>query len=320
MEYRVVNKEGRKALINYVCFGALQMVDAWYHELRHAVSVYEPNGDRVDWRGDDTEKEVVDGSTYIRGFKPMDFLALQYIMPEGEGTDLFIQYHEELLQHPLFEGITVDNDDRYMFASIEMSGRQMDATLYPMFFIRNLCQYTWVINSFKKAIESGATPIEAFFIASIIGISYGVQKDKAWYSMDGGDSSIIHSNLAPFGDLIEGIKGEIPHIYSDLKWEETAQGYSSYGTYATPYRSWDDEDWDEDEDEDDEWEADSEPEGISLPIHPNTGQRALVTSSSALRKPAEYPEHLRVTLSSIRPTNDEEFVEFVRKVSQYVKD
>lgn len=318
MEYRVVNKEGRMALISYVCFGALQMVDAWYQELRHAVTVYEANGDRVDWRNNDDEKESNADSTYIRGFKPSDFQTLQHVMPEGEGTDLFLKYHEEILAHSLFEGITVDNDDRHMFAQIDMAGRQMDATLYPMFFIRNLCQYTWVMNSFKKAIESGATPIEAFFIASIIGISYGVQKDKAWYSMDGGDSSILHSTGAPLGDLIEGIKGEIPRIYSDLKWEETAQGYSSYGTYATPYRNWDDNELDWDEDDDDGWEE--EPEQPSLPIHPNTGQRALVTSSSALRKPDEYPEPLQVALHAIRPTNDDEFVEFVKKVSQHVKD
>lgn len=317
MQYRVINKDGFSAVIEYVCFGALQMVDAWYHELRHAVRIYDAEGGDVPWRAVDEMKEVRNDCTYIAGFYPENLQTLQYLIPDGEGVDLFIKHHEEILEHPLFEGITVDNDNEHIYASISMVGRQMDATIYPLIFIRNMCQYNWVSQSFTFAMEHGASVIEAFFIANIIGRSFGMDKNKPWYSLDGSDSTTIWSTSAPLGDLVEAIKGELPRTYLDLKWDETDQGYSSYGTLAAPYRNWDDEDfWDDDDDEVfDEPDIDNE-----LPRHPVTGLPASLVSSSAFKKTDDYPEHLKVQLYNIRPTNDEEFVEFIKKVSQYVKD
>lgn len=314
MQYRVVNKDGFSAVIEYVCFGALQMVDAWYNELRHAVRIYDAEGGNVPWRDIDEMKEVRNDCTYIAGFYPENFQTLQYIIPEGEGVDLFIKHHEEILEHPLFKGITVDNDNEYIYASVPMAGRQMDETLYPLIFIRNLCQYNWVSMSFSFAMEHGASVIEAFFIANIIGRSFGMVKDKPWYSLDGSDSTILWSTNAPLGDLIEAIKGEMPRVFLDLKWEETDQGYSTYGTLAAPYRDWDDDDdwWDEEEEE---------PDPVNeLPRHPITGLPASLVSSSAFKKLEDYPVHLQDNIHAIRPTTDEEFVEFVKKVSQYVKD
>lgn len=317
MQYRVINKDGHRAVIEYVCFGALQMIDAWYHELRHAVRISDAEGELIPWRNRDEMKEVRDESTYITGFYPENLQTLQYLIPEGEGVDLFIKHHEEILEHPLFEGITVDNDEEHIYASIPMVGRQMDATLYPLLFIRNMCQYGWVWQSFEYALESGASVIEAFFIANVIGRSFGMDKNKPWYSIDGSDSATMWSTSAPLGDLIEGIKGELPRVFLDIKWEETAQGYSSYGTLAAPYRNWDDEDmWDDDEYEEEEVDnSDRE-----LPRHPVTGSPATLVSSSAFKKVEDYPEHLRAQLYTIRPSTDEEFVEFVKKVIQYVKD
>lgn len=313
MQYRVVNKDGRSVVIDYVCFGALQMVDAWYSEMRNSVRLYDQNNELVNWRNNADEKEEVNGCVYIQGFYPSNFQTLQYILPESDGVDLFIAHHEEILEHPLFEGITVDNDDANIYASIQMAGRQMDATLYPMLMIRNMCQYTWVYQSFSYALENGASVIEAFFIANVIGRTIGIA-NKPWYALDGSDSTILWSTSAPLGDLIEAIKGELPRTYLDLKWEETDQGYSSYGTLASPWRDWDDDIWDEDEDEEEDIER------VELPKHPITGLPATLSSSSALRKVEDYPEHLKPQMFNIRPTTDEEFVEFVKKVSAYVKD
>lgn len=314
MQYSVINKDGRKVVIEYVCFGALQMADAWVHELRHAVRLYDVNNELIPWVRNNEEKEEVNGCTYIRGFHPSNFKTLQYLLPETEGVDLFIKHHEEILEHPLFEGITVDNDDANIYASISMEGRQMDATIYPMLMIRNMCQYGWVSNSFSFALEHGASVIEAFFIANLIGRTFGINRERPWYSLDGSDSSILWSTNAPLGDLVEAIKGEMPRQYLDLKWHETDQGYSSYGFLAAPYVNWDDEaiDWDADEEEEDN--------RVPLPKHPITGNPASLVSSSAFRNVDEYPEHLRPGISTIRPTNDEEFVEFIKKVSTYVKD
>ena len=321
MKYRVINKDGRKAVIEYVCFGALQMVDAWNTELRHAIRLYDSDNNTIDWRLNPEGKEVRNDCTYIAGFYPENFQTLQYLFPDdGPGVDLFVKHHEEILKHPLFDGITVDNDDQYMFASIEMAGRQMDATIYPMLFIRNMCQYNWVTSSFEFALESGASVIEAFFIANLVGRSFGMDRNKPWYSMDGSDSTIMWSTSAPLGDLIEGIKGEMPRTYLDLKWEETDQGYSAYGTLASPYRNWDDMDWDDDDDDEDWDEEPAQDPATSLQKHPIIGLPATLVSSSAFKKSEDYPEELRAQLMTIRPTTDEEFVEFVKKVSKYVKD
>ena len=320
MKYQVINKEGRKALVEYVCFGALQMVDAWYNELKRSVKVYEVDGDLTDWVNNPDEMEQRNGCTYIRGFYPENFQTLQYIIPDGSGLNFLLEHQDEILSHPLFKDVTIDNDDQHIFAQVTMAGKQMDETIYPLLLLRNLCNYAWVMGTIPFCMEHGASPVEALFISNVVSRTLGIGQ-KPWYSIDGSDSSILHSTMAPLGDLIEAIKGELPRTYLDLKWEETDQGYSSYGTLASPWRDWDDMDWDEDEDDDeDSWDVGPEDKGIPLPNHPITGLPATLVSSSAFRVREDYPEHLSHPIQTIRPTNDEEFVEFIKKVSQYVKD
>lgn len=313
MWYRVINKDGNVAQIQYICFGALSMVDAWYSEFTHQLTFLDSTGEEYE-----PGIEERNGCKYHEGFYPANFSILQYIPPmdENSGVEFFIN-HPELLDHPLFGGVELVADANQYYFNIKMEGRKMDETLYPLIVIRNLCEYTNVRNTFSYMLEEGYQPIPAMFIASIVQRSVGMYGDKhPWFSIEGSDAAIIHSAHAPLGDVVELINGEMPFIFSDRRWDETDQGYSAYGRYATKFEPWGDDydDWD-DEDED---EVDVIGETV-LPLHPILGRHADIVSVSAFRNKEEYPDELRQTLWDSRPTTDDSFKTFLDKVMNYVK-
>ena len=300
------------------------MVDAWYSEFIGNLS-FNVGGEYLeDWDENPDLLEVRNGCKYIRGFYPANFKTLRYEPNMDRDGVVFFLKHPEVLEHPLFEGVTMSQDEAQVYFSIEMEDKGMDETLYPLLFIRNICEYTFAINSLENALEEGATPIEALFISNLVGASNGLNGNK-YYTMEGGDSCIMYSLNAPFGNFLQLIRGDLPFIYYDRKWGETDQGYSAYGHYAEKFVSWEDMpaiEWDEDDDMVDQVEP--QVRGFDpdrdLPVHPVTGASATLVCASAFEKKEVYEGELRSTLMSIRPTNPQEFSEFVQKVKKHVQN
>ncbi|MGL5565086.1 MAG: hypothetical protein ACRDC4_05075 [Plesiomonas sp.] len=324
MKYRVINKDGDFVDITYICFGTLSMVDAWFSEFQGNLDFTIDGVNRPDWADDNSLVEEINGCKYIRGFYPANFKTLRYEPNMDRAGIGFFLKHPEVLDHPLFKDVVMSQDEANVYFSIDMEDKGMDETLYPLLFIRNACEYVFSINSIEKALEEGASPTEALFIGNLIGVSNGLH-GNGYYTMEGGDSCIMYSLNAPFGNFMQLIRGDLPFVYYDRKWSETDQGYSAYGRYAEKFVSWDDmivPEWDDDDEEVEDEVFEEKPQGfdpeIQLPIHPVTGTSATLVCASAFEKPDVYKDELAKTLMSIRPTNDEEFKEFVQKVKNHV--
>lgn len=313
MHYRVINKDGNVARLMYTCFGMLSMVDGWYSEFKGYINTYDSTGEEYDWKADMPEE--VDGCKYVPGFYPRNFAVIQYVPPAGS-FDIFLDY-PEILEHPLFKNVVMTQDEEGLYLNVAVEGLRMDETIYPLLFLRNVCEMFACKATFDQAIEIGAEPATALIFSSIyhvITTIYG----NGFYGLDHSDSAVISDVHLPLGDLAELVKGETPPVYLDRKWNETAQGYSSYGTYAAPFKEWEPWDFQDDdgfEDEDDDT-GDDELLEMTEP-HPILNIPSSLTTPFCVKAAEEYSEAYRVTLLDSKPDTREEFADLIYKVESY---
>ena len=137
---------------------------------------------------------------------------------------------------------------------------------------------------------------------------------KGFYGLDMSDSAVVSDTQLPIGNLAELVKGKTTPIYLDRKWNETGQGYSSYGTYAPPFKEWDP--WDFEDDEDDGEDDDGYEPELTAP-HPILNVPSSLTTPFCVKGVDEYPEAYRVTLAESTPVDREEFADLIYKVESY---
>lgn len=313
MKYSVMNCNGDKAEIEYICFGTLASIDSWYEQYGTAIKYHFADGRSVQGVLLDSSDIETDGDfSYVKGFRPNDLKTLTYIPPIDSEALVFLQHNEEILFHPLFKDVKYEMDESQIYFSISMD-RKMDETLYPLFVLRNTLESESAIKLIKYAMEAGASPRIAFFLASAFYLFKGVRGDSFYLKC--GDSAVLdNTNPIIFGDLVTWIKGDSPFVYSDLRWDQTNVGYSRYGCLPMPYymSNEDDEDYYSDQES---WDYEN-----TTATHPITDNPYMITSASCFKRFEDYPDGLNRYLSAIPHQSPEDFISFVKEVVKYVQD
>lgn len=318
MQFQVINKKGFTITHQYPCFGALQSVDSWYS--RGSDDLRNPEGVKID-----DEALVVGKETYLAGFHPSDFDTLVYNLPfnrtNQDMNDDYFDFEEEvakqresddnleqivqrlpgILKHPLFSNLTLVKTESGYDVHSKMDGKQMDETIYPLFVIRNLCEYFDSFSGFKILEEAGVPAGKAAIYASVYR-PYNNWNGNIGVCYNGSDGALMWSSHAPLGDLATLMSGQAPYVYTDYVWGDHPQGYACDGRYQQPNsnHSWEDTDDNE--------------------LHPFTMEPRTLTSVSCFKRSDLYSGKWENSLQKSRPENKEGYINLAKELCDYVEN